>query len=150
MSGSVQAIASVATKEFLHIWRDRRIVMLILLLPPLFTLLFGYAFEVTALQHVPTLLRDDDRSEASRRLVEFLSAKETFAFQNDTSPAQAEPDLLRARVDAALTVPAGWGAGLKSGTPVPLRLVLDGSDTTTAQQVEGALQKHLGDRKSVV
>ena len=145
MTGSLRAIASVAVKEFLHIWRDRRIVVLILLLPPLFTLLFGYAFEVEALSQVRTLLRDDDQSEPSRRLIEFLSTKETFAFQKDPSPAQAEPDLLRARVAAALIVPAGWGAGLKSGEPMPLRLVLDGTDTMTAEQVEGFLQKHLGE-----
>ena len=145
MTGSLRAIASVATKEFLHIWRDRRIVVLILLLPPLFTLLFGYAFEAGALSHVPTLLRDDDQSDTSRKLTEFLTTKETFAFKRDPSPANAEPDLLRARVDAALIVPAGWGAGLKSGEPMPLRLVLDGTDTMTAEQVEGLLQKHLGD-----
>jgi len=144
MTASLHAIASVATKEFLHIWRDRRIVVLILLLPPLFTLLFGYAFEVTALKHAPTLLRDEDRSETSRKLLDFLSTKENFAFRNDPSPANAEPDLLRERADAALTVPAGWGAGLKSGEPLPLRLVLDGTDTTTAAQIEGALRMHLG------
>ena len=145
MIGSVRAIGSVAVKEFLHIWRDRRIVVLIFLLPPLFTLLFGYAFEVGELAHVPTLLRDDDRSEASRKLTAFLAKKETFAFQNAPSPAEAEPDLLRARVAAALIVPAGWGTGLQNGAPVPLRLVLDGTDTTTAAQVEGLLQKHLGE-----
>ena len=145
MTGSLRAIASVAVKEFLHIWRDRRIVVLILLLPPLFTLLFGYAFEVEELSHVPTLLRDDDQSDASRKLTAFLSAKDTFAFQKAPPPAKAEPDLLRAQVAAALIVPAGWGAGLKSGEPVPLRLVLDGTDTTTAEQIEGLLKKHLGD-----
>lgn len=145
MTGSLRAIASVAVKEFLHIWRDRRIVVLIFVLPPLFTLLFGYAFEIGELTHVRTLLRDDDRSEASRELLKFLGEKETFVFQNDPSPADTEPDLLRTRVAAALAVPAGWGEGLKSGAPVPLRLVLDGTDTTTAQQLEGALQKHLGE-----
>ncbi len=145
MTGSVRAIASVAVKEFLHIWRDRRIVVLILLLPPLFTLLFGYAFEVGELSQVPTLLRDDDQSDTSRKLTDFLSTKDTFAFQKATPPANAEPDLLRTQVAAALIVPAGWGAGLKSGEPVPLRLVLDGTDTTTAEQIEGLLKKHLGD-----
>ena len=95
MTGSLRAIASVATKEFLHIWRDRRIVVLILLPPPLFTLLFGHAFEAEELSHVRTLLRDDDQSETSRKLIDFLSTKETFAFQKDTSPAKAEPDLSR-------------------------------------------------------
>ena len=43
---SLRSIASVANKEFLHILRDRRILILILTLPPAFTLLFGHAFEV--------------------------------------------------------------------------------------------------------
>lgn len=145
MIGSLQAIASVATKEFLHIWRDRRIVVLILLLPPLFTLLFGYAFEVGELKRVPTLLRDDDQSAASGAVLKLLAEKEIFAFHSDPAPASADADLLHARVEAALIVPAGWGAGLKSGEPVPLRLVLDGTDTMTAAQVEGALRKYLGD-----
>jgi ABC-2 type transport system permease protein len=145
MMGSLRAIGSVAVKEFLHIWRDRRIVVLILLLPPMFTLLFGYAFEVTELKHVPTLLRDDDQSEKSRQLVEFLSAKDSFAFRPDASPAGTDADLLRAKADAALVIPAGWGAGLKTGEPVPLRLLLDGTDTITAEQMKGMLQKHLGD-----
>src|SRR5438105_2708172 len=50
------AISSVAHKEFLHVWRDRRILALILVLPPFFTLLFGHAFEGTALSNAPALL----------------------------------------------------------------------------------------------
>jgi hypothetical protein len=34
---SFEATASVAYKEFLHIYRDRRVLLLVLLLPPLFT-----------------------------------------------------------------------------------------------------------------
>ena len=36
--GSFSAIASVAYKEFLHIYRDRRVLILLLILPPVFTL----------------------------------------------------------------------------------------------------------------
>ena len=45
---SFRSIANVAKKEFLHIIRDWRILVLILTLPPAFTLLFGHAFEETA------------------------------------------------------------------------------------------------------
>ena len=43
---SPAAILSVARKECLHIVRDWRILLVLLLLPPAFTLMFGYAFEV--------------------------------------------------------------------------------------------------------
>ena len=42
--GSLSAIASVAYKEFLHIYRDRRVLTLLLILPPVFTLVFGHYF----------------------------------------------------------------------------------------------------------
>ena len=44
---SLQAISSVAVKEFIHIYRDWRILVLLLILPPVFTLIFGHAFEST-------------------------------------------------------------------------------------------------------
>ena len=50
---SASAIASVAQKEFLHIIRDRRVLVLLLILPPLFTLIFGYAFEAGEPTDVP-------------------------------------------------------------------------------------------------
>ena len=57
---SFEATASVAYKEFLHIYRDRRVLLLVLLLPPLFTLLFGHAFETSELTGVPSFLIDRD------------------------------------------------------------------------------------------
>ena len=141
MIASLRSILSVATKECLHIYRDRRIVALILLLPPLFTLLFGYAFEISELSAVPTLLHDHDQSPTSQLLIQSLSSHPTFSFH----PISSTPDLLASHSPAALTIPKGWSAGLKNGSPIPLNLLHDGSDTTTAPQLEGALKKYLGD-----
>src|SRR5437764_5588382 len=76
------AISSVAYKEFLHVWRDRRILALILVLPPFFTLLFGHAFEGTALSNAPALLYDRDQSPESAKLRELLTAKEVFVWKD--------------------------------------------------------------------
>ena len=50
----------------------------------------------------------------------------------------------REAVRAALIIPAGWGASLKNGDPIPLPLYLDGSDTNTASELEGRIQESLG------
>ena len=81
---SLRAIASVAKKELLQIVRDWRILILILTLPPAFTLLFGHAFEVTDLTGAPALLHDADRSPESERLVERLKENKTFAWRDWT------------------------------------------------------------------
>lgn len=145
MTASLRAIASVAYKELLHIVRDHRMIALILVLPPFFTLLFGYAFEVTALNGVPAILQDNDQTPESGKLVEFLSAKEKFTWKVKPHDSAPVPDLLREKVQAALIVPAGWGKSLNSGEPIPLRFVVDGSDTTTAQELRGSLEQFLGE-----
>ena len=67
---SFEATASVAYKEFLHIYRDRRLLLLVLLLPPLFTLLFGHAFETSELTDVPCMLINRDNTARSQEFIE--------------------------------------------------------------------------------
>ncbi|HEY6152651.1 MAG TPA: hypothetical protein VIW07_02815, partial [Candidatus Udaeobacter sp.] len=66
---SFEATASVAYKEFLHIYRDRRVLLLVLLLPPLFTLLFGHAFETSELTDVPCMLINRDNTPRSQEFI---------------------------------------------------------------------------------
>ena len=145
LPASLRAIASVAKKEFLHILRDWRVLILILSLPPAFTLLLGHAFEQTEITDAPAMLRDADQSPESRKLVERLRGSKTFAWQDWRAAAMGPVDLLGARVLAAVEIPPAWGQSLKNGDPLPLRLVLDGTDTTAAPQLEGAIQRMLGE-----
>ncbi len=141
---SPQAVSSVAKKEFIHIYRDWRILVLLLILPPVFTLIFGHAFESTSSSDVPALLQDADQSPLSALFVQDLLKEKTFRWKQ--APAGAgQPDLLRAHVRAALRIPAGWGASLKNGDPIPLPLYLDGSDTNTASELEGRVLESLGE-----
>ena len=126
---SFRAIASVAQKEFLHILRDWRILILIFTLPPAFTLLLGHAFEITATSDAPALLLDADKSEASEQLVDALRAKKTFAWRDWEGPADGPVDLLSAQARAAVIIPPIWGESLKNGDPQPIRLVLEGGQT---------------------
>ena len=138
------AIASVAVKEFLHVWRDKRILALIIILPPFFTLLFGYAFEATELTGVQATIIDRDRTEQSAKLAESLAKKKTFAWKT-TKDTGAPPDLLHLGVSAALVIPKDWTSTLEAGSPAPLQFFLDGSDTTSAEELEGRLREMLGD-----
>lgn len=139
------AIASVAYKEFLHIYRDKRVLILLLTLPPIFTLVFGHAFEAGELKDVPAVLVNrDDNAERAQRFTQILEANKTFDWEkrpNESNPA----DLLRLHAHASVVIPAGWSQNLLTGSPLPLQVYLDGSDTSTADVVEGNLHKGLGD-----
>ncbi len=108
LRSSLQAISSVAVKEFIHIYRDWRILVLLLILPPVFTLIFGHAFETTGSSNVPALLENRDESPASEVFVRQLKSEATFKWKTQAK-ISGHPDLLREHVQAALVIPRGLG-----------------------------------------
>src|SRR3954464_5009681 len=108
MSGlSFRAFGSVAYKELLHIYRDRRILLLLLILPPLFTLLFGHAFEGNSVSDIKALLTVRDQSEQAGRFVDILSKNKTFIWERSSADAANDSDLIGHHVKAALVIPTG-------------------------------------------
>src|SRR6201984_772335 len=91
---SFEATASVAYKEFLHILRDRRVLLLVLTLPPLFTLLFGHAFETSELTGVRSLLVDRDNTPRAQEFVDIISKNKTFQWRRGSPATKNESDLL--------------------------------------------------------
>src|SRR5207245_7930652 len=141
---SFDAIASVAYKEFLHIYRDRRVLLLVLTLPPLFTVLFGHAFETGELTGVSSLLIDRDNTPRAQEFIDIISKNKTFRWHRRSPDIKNESDLLGHGVQAALVIPAGWNESLENGDPKPLMLYLDGSDIKTASDVEVSVRENLG------
>ena len=123
---SLSAIGSVAYKEFLHIYRDRRVLLLLLILPPLFTLLFGQAFETSEIKDVPGLLINRDNTAQTQRFVDIILKNKTFRWRQASPDVTNESDLLGNRVEAEVGVAffvASYSALKK--TPVsPALLVL--------------------------
>ena len=142
---SLEATASVAYKEFLHILRDRRVLLLVLTLPPLFTLLFGHAFETAELTGIKSLLIDRDNTPRSQEFIEIISKNKTFQWRMGSPETKNPSDLLGDGVQAALVIPIGWNESLENGNPKPLLLYLDNGDINTASAVEGSVRESLGD-----
>jgi ABC-2 type transport system permease protein len=142
---SLEAVASVAYKEFLHIYRDRRVLLLVLTLPPLFTVLFGHAFETGELTGVRSLLIDRDNTPRAQEFIDIISKNKTFQWKRGSPEIKDESDLLGQGVKATLVIPAGWNESLENGDPKPLLLYVDASDINTADAVEGSVRQSLGD-----
>jgi ABC-2 type transport system permease protein len=143
-----RAFIAVALKELLHLWRDRRILTLVLFLPPAFTLLLGHAFEEGPLKNVPATLLDQDHSAASQKFSALLRSSEVFNLRPLTVGAGSRIELSANNLAAAVIIPSGWEKGLHNGDPIPLELVLDGADTNTAPEIQGAVQAILGEFQS--
>lgn len=138
------AVRSVAYKEFLHVWRDKRILALIIVLPPFFTLLFGHAFEGKALSNAPAILCDRDQSVESAKFCELLAKKSAFSWTR-MNGSGGESDLQLSGAKAAVIIPANWGESIRNGQALRVRLVLDGTDTITAEELDGRMRECLGE-----
>jgi ABC-2 type transport system permease protein len=135
----------VAYKETLHILRDRRILILVITLPPLLTLIFGYAFGSNTISNEPVSIQDRDMSDSSQAFAATTSTNNAFKWQARPANAPDAPNLLAEHVQGSLIIPKGWGESLKNGHPMPLQLYVDGSDTSTGDEISGELQQALGD-----
>jgi ABC-2 type transport system permease protein len=98
-------LVAVAVKELIHVWRDRRILVLIIFLPPIFTLLLGHAFEVGALKDVPAILLDRDHSKESEEFSKLLASKNIFLWRQPKDMEGDKVELAQNKVQAAIIIP---------------------------------------------
>lgn len=122
---------AIAWKELLQLRRDRLTLAMMVALPLVQLILFGYAIN-TDVRHMPTIVFDQDHSAASRSLVARLSST---GFYDIVGHVQSHDDIahaLRAGVArVVLVIPTRYGASIQAGHPTRLQLLVDGSDPQT-------------------
>jgi ABC-2 type transport system permease protein len=121
----------VAWKELLQLRRDRMTLAMMVALPLLQLLLFGYAIN-NDVRHMPTLVYDQDQSAQSRDFAASLAATGFYDINGHVGGyAEIERALRRGEARVALVVPPHYGEKLASGKPAKLQLIIDGSDPQT-------------------
>jgi ABC-2 type transport system permease protein len=121
----------IAWKELIQLRRDRPTLAMMVVLPLLQLLLFGYAIN-TDVRHMPTVVFDQDGTAASRALAEQLRATGFYDFVgNVRSYDEVETALRRSVARVALVVPPRYGSDIASGRAARVQLIVDGSDPQT-------------------
>ncbi|HEU0123932.1 MAG TPA: ABC transporter permease [Bryobacteraceae bacterium] len=128
----LRRVRAMARKEFLHIVRDKRSLVMALLVPLFMLVLFGYALSLDV-DHIPTLIVDHDGTPASRDLRARFSGTPYFDVRGvETSTALVNREIDRGATLLAVVIPAGFHRGLERGERPGVQLLLDGSDSNTA------------------
>ncbi len=128
---------AVGRKEFRQIARDRRSLMVLLFVPAFFLLLYGYAlsFDVSNIQ---LAVQDNDRTTASRDLVNAFVQSGYFQLAATVSNSRAYEELIdNGEVRAVLVIPAGLETDLITGRRVPVQVIINGDNSNTASTVMG-------------
>jgi len=134
---SAKRIRLLIWKEFVQLSRDPLLLRLLLIMPVLQLILFGYVVGADV-KNLPTAIVDLDRSAVSRRLGQSFSSSGYFrvdARPGDERELQAMLD--RGDVAVAIVIPEGTAARLDRGETASLGIVVDGADSKTASVASG-------------
>jgi ABC-2 type transport system permease protein len=135
-------IGHVARKETRQILRDRRTLVLLLVMPIILTFLFGKALETGELRHIPSVILNQDGSPESNAIVTAFSTYDEVRIQGEVGTVQeAQERLAQGKIKAAIIIPRGFMNQIVAGEEAQLQLLLDGTDNNSAPIVEGVAQR---------
>ncbi len=124
-------LLAVARKELIQLRRDKPTLAMMVVLPVVQLLLFGYAIN-TDVRHTPTVVLDDDRTARSRA---FVRAMVATGFYDTVGAVRDHAELARVlragRARAGVVLPAGFAGDIARGRTAHVQLVVDGSDPQT-------------------
>lgn len=119
-------------KEFIQVFRDPRMRVVIFLIPCVQVLIIGYAVS-TDVKHVRTAVYDLDNSQASRDLTaRFVSSGYFDVVARIADEASVRDFLDRGTVSVILRFNHGFAEDLRAGRTARLQVLVDGTDSNTA------------------
>lgn len=128
-------------KEFIQTFRDPRMRAVIIIVPILQTLVFGYAV-TTDVKNISTIVIDQNKTRESRDLINSFTSsgyfkQNEYVFDKDEAFNQMD----RGKVDLIILIPEDFNRNIFIGKPAGLQILIDGSNATTAGVVLGYTRK---------
>lgn len=119
-------------KEFFHILRDRRTLFILIGMPIVQILIFGYAV-TNEFKGANIAVYDQAQDESSLAFIDQLQASGHFQLvQNIQNSHEIEAAFKSAAIKMAVVIPADFGQQLYSGQKTQIQLLTDGTDPNTA------------------
>ena len=131
---------AIARKEFIHIYRDSMSLALVILMPALLMILFGYAVTLDV-KHVPFAVLDRDQTQESLSFIQRFSASPYFeppVFVRSQGEMSRLID--QGTVRMGLVLSWDFSRTVKAGKKASVQVLLDGSDSNTANIILGYVQ----------
>lgn len=137
---SLPRIWAIAKKEFIHIYRDSRSLALVILMPAILMLLFGYAVTLDV-KKVPMAVLDQDGTQESLSFVHRFSGSPYFYLQIFVQNEKEITQLIdEGKVKMGLVLPRDFSRMIKTGRKAAVQVLLDGTDSNTANIILGYVQ----------
>ena len=131
---------AMARKEVVQILRDTRSLIIVVIMPVILVLLFGYGVNLDQ-KHLPIYVWDREGSQESQDLLKRFQASDYFEVIRVVS---SYPELLRAiddgRIRMALVIPWNFSQAVHDGGGTAVQALVDATDDNTANVAMGYAQ----------
>jgi ABC-2 type transport system permease protein len=133
-------LRSLVVKEFTQMRRDPASLRLVLIIPIVQLLVFGYAIRLDV-RNLPTVVFDASRTQESRALVERFQATRNFMIVgNVPSYDEALHRVDAGAAKAAIVIPAEYARELKRARNARVQVLVDATSPTSSQSAIAAAQ----------
>jgi len=128
----MKKIRYLIKKEFLQLFRDKKLLPPIFLAPILQLILLGYAvtFDV---KNISLSVYDMDNSYSSRELISKFTSSGYFVLKSKMDNYNGlEQNIQKNEVSMGLVIPLNFEKNIKTGKTAPVQLIVDGSDANSS------------------
>ncbi len=137
---------SFVHKEFLHIFRDRRTMLILLGMPIAQILLFGFAINIDV-QNIRTVVYDPSNDQSTTQITEQIIANSYFDFKGRASSIEEVEDMmLSGDIDIAVVFENNFQSNLLHTGKSQVQIIADTSDpnsgTISANYVMAIIAKY--------
>jgi ABC-2 type transport system permease protein len=145
-----QRLKSMIIKEFIQVFRDPR-MRVILFIPPVMQLIvFGYAAN-TDIRNIRLAVYDLDRTPESRELVSRFSSSGYFRVVAEAAnPADIRRRIDEGSISAALQINSDFARKLRQRAGTTVQIIVDGTDSNTASVVMSYAQRIVAEYSRLV
>ncbi len=124
-------------KEFDHIFRDKRTILILLVMPVVQILLFGFAI-TTEVKNTQTAIFDPSKDAATKLIAERFRASEYFTIAEElTTPDQINDVFKRGKINLVVVFSENFADNLLKNGEAAVQLIADGTDPNQASMLTG-------------
>ncbi len=123
---------SFVKKEFYHIWRDKRTMFILLGMPIVQIIIFGFAL-TNEVKNAKIAVLDNSKDEASLSLISQIDASRYFELEKNLhSYTEIETEFRRGKIKLALVIPQHFAEDIQHLHKTQVQLIADASDPNVA------------------
>jgi ABC-2 type transport system permease protein len=119
-------------KEFIQVFRNSKMRAIVLVMPLVQSMVFGYAV-TTDVKQVTTAIYDQSATPESRDLIDRFIHSGYFSVKTMIRSDREIDELIdQGKVAAIIRIPLDFGSRVAAGASAPVQIIVDGTDSNTA------------------